>query len=435
MKNFGIGLFLLFYMLWGQNNALIMQDAIVVNIYNGAVLNVAQTNPNGIIRQGSTNGIIRSEGELNRVAWHINNAIGTYTIPFGVTTAAADQLTFSYQVTTAGSNPGALIVSTYQTASANNTSYPTVAPAVTNVSACWPAGSCQDRSLYAVDRFFILRKSGWTTEPQSVITFPYRDVEWASPNTIVEANLGAQFWNTDKWEPGWFSGMLPIGTADPANNRVTGINAGTVGGYASNLYTWILVDKSNPLPVELTTFNVSCPDNKVPLIEWITQSETNNAYFILKRSLDGNSWEPIATITGAGNSNEPRYYFYYDTEANGHTFYYALEQVDYDGTIHNGPIATTTCSSPDFLTSGQINIYGNQDQHVFVTYHAEKPEPIYIEVFDVQGKLLYKQTFQATEGLNTFTCTIENLPHAYYMIRVITFDKQATAKLLLGNSR
>jgi len=427
MKIISVFAISLMSMMWAQNNALILQDAIVVNITNGAVLNVAQTNPAGIVRQGTANGIIRSEGELNRVAWHINNATGTYNIPFGVTTAAADQLPFSYQVTSAGSNPGALVVSTYATAS-DNTTYPTVAPAVTNVSACWPAGSCEDRSLFAVDRFFILRKSGWSTEPQSLMVFPYRDGEWAAPNTITEANLGAQYWDNTKWEPGWFSG-IPIGTADPTNNRVTGINA------ASNLYTWILVDKTNPLPVELSSFNVSCPDNKVPLIEWVTQSETNNAYFIISRSLDGHTWEPIATITGAGNSNEPRYYFYYDTKAEGQDFYYSLEQVDFDGTKHEGPIATTTCSSTSFLSTGEINVYGDQDKQVFVTYNSNKAESVVVEVFDAIGKLIYQNTFHAVEGLNTFKFSIENLPRAYYMIKITTSSKQQSNKLLLGNIR
>ncbi|MCX7696571.1 MAG: T9SS type A sorting domain-containing protein [Bacteroidales bacterium] len=430
-KNFIVALFVSTFNLFliAQNNALILHNDVVLNITNGAVLNVAQSNQNGIIRSGTANGIIRSEGELNRVAWHINNATGTYVIPFGVTTAAADQLPFTYQITGAGSNPGVLVVSTYQTA-ANNTPFPTVAPAVTNTNACWPSGSCVNRSLYAVDRYFILRKVNWTTNPTSTITIPYRDVEWAAPNTITEANIQAEYWDGTKWMPGWYLNPPLLGTVNTATNVVSNINAGS-----GNFYTWILVDRTNPLPVELVSFTVSCPDNKSPLIEWITQSETNNAYFVLQRSLDGSSWEAIATITGAGTSNEPKYYSYRDFDAKGNMFYYSIKQVDFDGIQHDGPVANTTCSAPLSLTANQFNIYGNQHDLVFISFNSQKDENVHVKIFDLLGQIIYQNTFTANPGMNTFRIFLPNLPKSYYMIQATTSDKQEVRKLLLGKNQ
>lgn len=428
-----INVFLIGLIVWlvfqAQNNALILHNAVVLNITNGAVLNVAQTNQNGIVRTGTANGIIRSEGEYNRVAWHINNATGTYTIPFGVTTAAADQLPFTYQITGAGSNPGTLVVSTYQTA-ANNTAYPTVPPAVTNTDACWPSGTCVNRSLYAVDRFFILRKVNWTTNPTSTITIPYRDVEWAAPNTITEANLQAEYWDGTKWMPGWYLNPPLLGTVNTATNVVSGINAGS-----GNFFTWVLVDRTNPLPVDLSLFTVSCPDNKSPLIEWITQSETNNAYFVLSRSLDGITWETIATITGAGTSNEPKYYSYRDFDAKGNTFYYSIKQVDFDGTQHDGPIANTSCAAPVILSANQLNIYGNQHDLVFISYNSDKDDYIQVNIYDLLGQIIYQNTFTTTAGMNTFRISLPNLSKSYYMIEVISTEKHEVKKLLLGKNQ
>jgi hypothetical protein len=88
MKNNIIFLFLLLFcssFLNAQNNnALILHGGAVINITGGAVLNIAQSNPNGIVVTGAGTSYIQSEGETNRVAWHIGNGTGNYVIPFGV---------------------------------------------------------------------------------------------------------------------------------------------------------------------------------------------------------------------------------------------------------------------------------------------------------------------------------------------------------------
>lgn len=85
------------------------------------------------------------------------------------------------------------------------------------------------------------------------------------------------------------------------------------------------------LPVELTTFTGEFRKRFVDL-NWETQTEFNNDYFILDRSIDGIGWESIRTIDGAGNSMTPLHYNLrdYDVEASG-VYYYRLTQVDYDG--------------------------------------------------------------------------------------------------------
>ena len=180
-----------------QNNALILNNNAVVSLNANVVLSVNQSSPSGIAVTGSGLGYIKSESEGNRVAWHINAGTGNYVIPFGV---GGSKIDMSYNISAAGSSSGTLVASTYATAN-NNTSYPSVfSPAVTNM---YLNGNPVDYSLFAVDRFWILRKSNWATDPTSSLTLTYRDVEYGPANTITESSLLAQYWNGTEWDTLW----------------------------------------------------------------------------------------------------------------------------------------------------------------------------------------------------------------------------------------
>lgn len=66
------------------------------------------------------------------------------------------------------------------------------------------------------------------------------------------------------------------------------------------------------LPVELDYFSASAmPDRKVS-VEWITESETNNAYFIIEKSIDNKSFTEAGKVSGAGNSTTSQTYSFND---------------------------------------------------------------------------------------------------------------------------
>ena len=83
------------------------------------------------------------------------------------------------------------------------------------------------------------------------------------------------------------------------------------------------------LPIELTRFEGSSYNN-TNIIEWETSSEYNNDYFTLERSIDGEHWERIYQVKGAGNSSSNVYYSYNDNHIVGIN-YYKLTQYDFDG--------------------------------------------------------------------------------------------------------
>jgi hypothetical protein len=416
------------FTLIAQNNALILQDAVHVNIDAGAILIVAQTSPSGIVTQGTNTGVINSEGETNRVAWIINSGTGNYTIPFGINSAARFPMTYS--VTAAGSASGALTASTFPT-NINNIPYPSVyAPAVTNTGAQWIGGAFEDRSLYCNDRFWVLRDLGmaWATKPTSSLTFTYRDVENAPGNTITEANLQAQYWETNQWQPGWFTGLPLLGASNTVLNTVSGVNATTLG----NLYTWILVDNTNPLPIELLYFAVTCHEQGT-MIEWASASETNNDYYTIQKSFDGGNWETLAYITGAGNSNQPLYYSFMDYEGKNQNAVYRLIQTDYDGSQNLLGVKDANCNP---YTNGNIsevdmNLYADDENNIYVSYFSPFEEMNVLTLYDMNGKIIGSWNLNSVEGINHFQIPVQPVSHAIYLVSLQQNHSATTKKILL----
>jgi hypothetical protein len=84
------------------------------------------------------------------------------------------------------------------------------------------------------------------------------------------------------------------------------------------------------LPINLKSFEVD-NINGVNTLKWVTASETNNDYFLLEHSTDGQKFQLISKIPGAGNSNQNRSYYVHHMDPEEVVNYYKLTQIDFDG--------------------------------------------------------------------------------------------------------
>ena len=71
-------------------------------------------------------------------------------------------------------------------------------------------------------------------------------------------------------------------------------------------------------------------------LTWETASETNNAGFHVERSVEGDAFQPLAFVDGAGTTHTPQRYRFADADvpAGAASITYRLRQVDLDGTEH-----------------------------------------------------------------------------------------------------
>ena len=138
------------------------------------------------------------------------------------------------------------------------------------------------------------------------------------------------------------------------------------------------------LPVELLKFEAELIKGQV-LLNWETQSELNNDYFLIERSIDGLQWESIGKVSGNGTSNISHNYETIDGSPLLGLSYYRLKQVDFDGAFAFSEIREI------YHDQELFNIYPNPATE-FVTVelsdNVKNIENTDIEIIDLNGKTL-----------------------------------------------
>jgi hypothetical protein len=171
----------------------------------------------------------------------------------------------------------------------------------------------------------------------------------------------------------------------------------TVFGSTSDCVTDCESSADTPLPVELVFFNALVDGNIVSL-EWLTQSEINNDFFEVVRSVDGGiTWSTITTVKGAGNSNTPKFYSFIDNKPNVGYNYYKLIQVDFDGEFEEHKLAVAFIES-EF--NRDIKIYPNpstMNEEVNVQLIGFKGEEVLIVIMNTMGQIFYEKVILSTE--------------------------------------
>lgn len=132
----------------------------------------------------------------------------------------------------------------------------------------------------------------------------------------------------------------------------------------------------NPLPVELLYFTGQKEANGNQL-EWSTASETNNDFFDLERSMDGNTFNKLTSVDGHGTTSAVHNYEYLDVNPFVGINYYRLKQVDFDGnyaysniiSIENELTENATVSVFPNPSSDVVNIITSTNYQSIVVYN------------------------------------------------------------------
>jgi hypothetical protein len=119
----------------------------------------------------------------------------------------------------------------------------------------------------------------------------------------------------------------------PGTIEVSGLanRADEIATYTTTYSGATCVNCMSVLPVGSTNFSVQAENNNVAC-SWITESEHNNHYFTIEKSLDGVNFEEIGNLLGKKESFTPTHYKLYDSSPNYDVIsYYRLSQTDLDG--------------------------------------------------------------------------------------------------------
>lgn len=169
---------------------------------------------------------------------------------------------------------------------------------------------------------------------------------------------------------------------------------------------------TKPLPVTLSKLTVT-RSGAAALLQWATTEETDNHYFDIQRSTDGENWTILGRVysqqingTGKGLSN---YEFTDKNPANG-VNYYQLLQVDTDGSLNKTGIVSIYM---DALTDLQSYVYPNPANNYFKVAVSAGSEVV---IYDMTGREIGRKV--ATSDAQDLSFDAGMLPTGLYLIQV-----------------
>jgi hypothetical protein len=147
--------------------------------------------------------------------------------------------------------------------------------------------------------------------------------------------------------------------SNPVGSNSSGTLTSTGSESSFGPFTIGSLSTINALPVSLISFYGKKNGANSDLC-WSTASESNNAFYTVEKTTDGELFEPIGTVVGAGNSFETLSYSLTDYSVRPIINYYRLKQTDFDGvSTYSDPISVDHSKIPLAIIS-ITNILGQE---------------------------------------------------------------------------
>jgi hypothetical protein len=170
------------------------------------------------------------------------------------------------------------------------------------------------------------------------------------------------------------------------------------------------------LPIELISFTGERQDNYHAL-KWQTASELNNDYFTIERSVDGEQFESIGQMVGAGTSMQMHAYSFNDLNPGEGWNYYRIRQTDYNGQSTISTIVALNYHSETELVKNIHPVPANGEVSFdFITPGAGG---IQYQLTDCTGRIVYDQKAVTSEGKNTVKISLQDNEPGIYFLRVM----------------
>ncbi len=179
-----------------------------------------------------------------------------------------------------------------------------------------------------------------------------------------------------------------------------------------------------PLPVEMIYFGATVLEDHSTLIEWKTATETNNFYFILEKSTDGENFNYLGKIEGHGTSGQSNAYSFTDSNFNTEA-HYRIRQVDLDGSATYSTIAHAESNENEFTVAP--NPVRNE---LNVTTLLDSDKTVVFSLYNQWGQIVYTNSIPAVRGRMDTSLPVEFLSAGMYTVQIITGNTVWTKKII-----
>ncbi len=201
-----------------------------------------------------------------------------------------------------------------------------------------------------------------------------------------------------------------------------GTNFTVISGYKGSFSPFAVGDNVTPLPV--TWLYNRCETTKSGTgIEWGTAEEKDVKTFTIEKSSSGQSFVPIGSIAGSGNSHTPRHYRFEDKNPNPEGAYYRIKQTDQTGEESY----SKTCFANSIKNAPSAIISTTDNEVLITTGNADSETSRYV-VYNTAGKIMLKGQFTGSQA----RIPIGHLMVGFYEITIQSASGNHAQKMLIN---
>ena len=205
------------------------------------------------------------------------------------------------------------------------------------------------------------------------------------------------------------------------------------------------------VPVYLSSFYVTYI-NDIPIINWVTQSESDNIGWNVYRSISYNFGQAemlnLNTIPGNGTTSEPSFYSFTDEYGvyENSTYWYWVESISSSGETESfGPVSLFIPENEDNGTPVTPDDYGLQQNYpnpfnpsTTISFALEEESDVEITIYNVKGEKI-KTIFSAhiiedqvqTAIWDGLDVTGKQVSSGVYLYKMKTDNNEETRKMIL----
>jgi PQQ-dependent dehydrogenase (s-GDH family) len=169
------------------------------------------------------------------------------------------------------------------------------------------------------------------------------------------------------------------------------------------------------LPVEFLYVRGQLLTDRTIRVSWDANTTPDHAYFVIEKSLTNSSFTQIGRTAGGPNS-------FIDISPNVGNNYYRIKQVNADGRSVYSKIVNVVYNNASLL----LTLYPNPVKDVLnLRISSLKTDNINIQITDVQGRIVYKQTKAISGGsISEIQVDTKTWAAQLYSIRITGSDNQ-----------
>ena len=204
-----------------------------------------------------------------------------------------------------------------------------------------------------------------------------------------------------------------------------------VGTGFTGFSEFVLASSTEPLPVELSAFDVTLSSEDA-VLTWETVSETNNAGFEVQRAPVGPgnaAWTSLTTVGGAGTTDTPQSYRFTDTSLPYavDSLRYRLRQIDTDGTESFSEAITIArqVTQAELLPTYPNPVRGQAT----IRFAVPDRQDVRIALYDMLGRRVQVVANGYADGRTEQLLDVNGLASGTYFLRMQTESHTETQRV------